>query len=100
MDKKSAEYKELLQFLIETAEPQDFVNNKNMDEDERKERLQNIKEMTLEDLENYYNLVNIYTVNRAEERKAFAKKVGNEKLLYHGSRISVGYFYLTLHNIN
>jgi poly [ADP-ribose] polymerase len=88
LDKKSAEYKELLQFLIETAEPQDFVNNKNMDEDERKERLQNIKEMTLEDLENYYNLVNIYTVNRAEERKAFAKKIGNEKLLYHGSRIS------------
>lgn len=89
MDKDSDEYKEVLRYLIESADIQQHINDKNMDEDERKEYAQSMKGMTEDDLSGFYNLVNIYTVNRAEERKAFAKKIGNERLLYHGSRISV-----------
>ena len=89
MDKESDEYKEILRYLIETADVPHHINDKNMDENERKEHAQTTKELTQDDLEGYYQVVNIYKVCRDEERKGFTKKIGNERLLYHGSRISV-----------
>jgi len=86
LDKKSKEYKEMVRFIIETHERQDHVNDKNVDKAELKETLQRLKEMGEDELP--FQIVNIFKVCRQEERKAFAKKIGNEKLLYHGSRVS------------
>jgi poly [ADP-ribose] polymerase len=77
LDEKSKEYKEVVAFLKKTEfrkDPDDEEDNaeQNVDDDE----------------ELIYQVTRIVKVTRAGERKAFNKKIGNERRLYHGSRIS------------